>query len=558
MEMRKIACWMAALALLCFAGAALSEESELVRIKQQETVLTVGGSENLTLTYDRSVKKGGAVTVWTTGDEAVAVVSDRGSLRGVAPGKTDVSCEITLKNGTVLHAGTVVEVVQPVETLTLTPEKELTVGFGTQTQLTAAAAPEDASNPGVVWGTSDESVAVVDQNGVLHALKAGRTRVKAEAADGYGASAALEVTVTSVYAETEEVVLDNQEEKSVRVYFEGRTPQEENGENWDFEADYQVIQEGNGFTWTVETEGNTAAFTLKPREAGAENQLIIRDRRNGQFQANVRIEVTEDAICDAQKLPVESARLVSGAGSLTYQFEITNHSGQEIGEIGFLVDYRDQFGDPYYLFSNSDGTIQNYSYTARVKIKPGDTVPLTGRTDGFRSDDLIEEVRLAINYYRYIDSGEKVYIPDSQLFWFSTKSGELPRPEHPVKYIQPDEDTTDLADQISYNLRATTCDLYSYVVKRFSRSRHAGKYVAAVGDDGWAQRWGLMPKDVIYGADDMLWTDDPFFLNRAFAKICGGETATLKVVRNGREIEIPISESYDDPEEETENDSEGS
>ena len=96
------------------------------------------------------------------------------------------------------------------------------------------------------------------------------------------------------------------------------------------------------------------------------------------------------------------------------------------------------------------------------------------------------------------------------------------------------------------------------MVKRFSRSRHAGKYVAAVGDDGWAQRWGLMPKDVIYGADDMLWTDDPFFLNRAFAKICGGETATLKVVRNGREIEIPISESYDDPAEETENDSEGS
>ena len=164
-------------------------------------MLTVGGSENLTLTYDRSVKKGGAVTVWTSGDEAVAVVSDRGSVRGVAPGKTDVSCEITLKNGTVLHAGTVVEVVQPVETLTLTPEKELTVGFGTQTQLTAAAAPEDASNPGVVWGTSDESVAVVDENGVLHALKAGRTRVKAEAADGYGASAALEVTVTSVYAE---------------------------------------------------------------------------------------------------------------------------------------------------------------------------------------------------------------------------------------------------------------------------------------------------------------------------------------------------------------------
>ena len=50
MGMRKIACWMAALALLCFAGAALSEETEPVRIKQQEIVLTGGYSETLMCT----------------------------------------------------------------------------------------------------------------------------------------------------------------------------------------------------------------------------------------------------------------------------------------------------------------------------------------------------------------------------------------------------------------------------------------------------------------------------------------------------------------------------
>ena len=154
---------------------------------------------------------------------------------------------------------------------------------------------------------------------------------------------------------------------------------------------------------------------------------------------------------------------------------------------------------------------------------------------------MITEVRLAVNYFRYVGSGEKVYIPDSQLYWYSTKTGAMNRPEKPEDYIQPDEDTMDQAERISVKLRATTCDLYSYVVKRFSRSKRPGKYIAGVGENGWADLWGLEAQDVIFGADDMLWADDPFFLNRALAKVYNGETVTLKVVRNGEEIEIPIS-----------------
>ncbi len=36
--------------------------------------------------------------------------------------------------------------------------------------------------------------------------------------------------------------------------------------------------------------------------------------------------------------------------------------------------------------------------------------------------------------------------------------------------------------------------------------------------------------DVVYGADDVLWEDDPFFLESAFAKIYQGEKVILKVV----------------------------
>ena len=116
----------------------------------------------------------------------------------------------------------------------------------------------------------------------------------------------------------------------------------------------------------------------------------------------------------------------------------------------------------------------------------------------------------------------------------------MPRPEKTEPYQEPEVETTDKAERISYNLYATMCDLYSYAAKPFCRSYHSGKYVAQVGKDGWAEGWGLIPQDVIYGADEWVWEDDPFFLNRALARFYDGEKVTLKVVRNGEEIEIPI------------------
>ena len=126
------------------------------------------------------------------------------------------------------------------------------------------------------------------------------------------------------------------------------------------------------------------------------------------------------------------------------------------------------------------------------------------------------------------------------MYWYSSLTGEIERPEDGTSYTAPDVETTDKADKMTYNLRATMCDLYPYVSKAFCRSYRSGKYVSAVGEGGWAQQWGLKPQDVIYGADDQLWEDDPFFLNRALAKVYDGETVNLMVVRNGEEVEIPI------------------
>ena len=67
---------------------------------------------------------------------------------------------------------------------------------GDSGQLTATVQPDNASNKAVEWSTSDDTVAKVDANGKVTAVKAGTATITVKTADG-GKTATCEVTVTA-------------------------------------------------------------------------------------------------------------------------------------------------------------------------------------------------------------------------------------------------------------------------------------------------------------------------------------------------------------------------
>ena len=62
--------------------------------------------------------------------------------------------------------------------------------------LSAAATPDNATDGGIVWSSSDVSVATVDSMGKVIAVAPGSAAITAAAKDGSGASASCEVTVS--------------------------------------------------------------------------------------------------------------------------------------------------------------------------------------------------------------------------------------------------------------------------------------------------------------------------------------------------------------------------
>lgn len=72
---------------------------------------------------------------------------------------------------------------------------DFVLGKGNTKQMTATILPEEAQSEKIVWSSADESIATVDETGVVTAVAPGTTRIRAAVGHEYGVSA---VTVTAL------------------------------------------------------------------------------------------------------------------------------------------------------------------------------------------------------------------------------------------------------------------------------------------------------------------------------------------------------------------------
>ena len=83
----------------------------------------------------------------------------------------------------------------PVTDLELNKDS-LTLQENSSDTLIATVKPDDATNRGVTWESSDTSIATVSEDGTVTAISAGNATITATAADGSGISASCTLTVT--------------------------------------------------------------------------------------------------------------------------------------------------------------------------------------------------------------------------------------------------------------------------------------------------------------------------------------------------------------------------
>lgn len=183
----------AALSAVISLGGCSKEESVPhvtgIELSENSIVLPIGGTVQLEATV---LPENAAIDslVWSSSDENVAEVDRRGLVTALTPGKTviRVSC-----NGISSVCDVIVEGIDMESIAILTSETEVQIGETFQLELETV--PADAWYDEVKWMSFDESVASVDENGLVTGTGLGETVITAVAG---GMSANCNVTVVPV------------------------------------------------------------------------------------------------------------------------------------------------------------------------------------------------------------------------------------------------------------------------------------------------------------------------------------------------------------------------
>ncbi|MDE5828965.1 MAG: Ig-like domain-containing protein [Duncaniella sp.] len=160
-----------------------------------ETEATIEKGANITLTAKIEPEDATETDLtWTSSNEKVATVDEKGEITALSAGSTIITATTT--NG--LTASCELTVIVPVSGLILN-ESEASIEIGKSITLSATVEPDDATEIKLIWSSSNEEVATVDEEGVVTAVAVGEAIITVTAHNGISASCV--VTVKPIVAE---------------------------------------------------------------------------------------------------------------------------------------------------------------------------------------------------------------------------------------------------------------------------------------------------------------------------------------------------------------------
>ena len=166
--------------LTATATLRVAAQATSVTINKEEASLTSGKTLTLKATVTTADGEKYNDVEWTSGDTNIATVDKNGVVTAKYPGK--VVIKATALDGTYQGATCIVTVLQGATGVEI-PETE-TVGVGESVKLTAQVFPEYASNQEVIWTSSDDSIAYVDDKGVVVGKREGVAIITCTTVDG--------------------------------------------------------------------------------------------------------------------------------------------------------------------------------------------------------------------------------------------------------------------------------------------------------------------------------------------------------------------------------------
>lgn len=157
-------------------------------------VVVVSPLENITIGQDFSILPGEVKSInvipepidttddykvsFNSSNKLVATVDENGNVRGIAPGETTITVSV---DGTSITSSIIVRVSKVnSSSIEIDSNDNIEMNVDTNKKLTATIKPENTTDNKVIWSTSDESIASIDENGVVNAISSGKVVITAK------------------------------------------------------------------------------------------------------------------------------------------------------------------------------------------------------------------------------------------------------------------------------------------------------------------------------------------------------------------------------------------
>ena len=174
---------------LISGGVNVSVPLTSISLSQASLDLAKGESSKLDVIYNPDNTTEDKTVEWSSGDNKVATVSKDGTVQAVGKGTTTITAKVGEKTATCN-----VTVSVPLQSISLNKDK-LTLDKGETSQLTVSALPEDTTDTNPYnWTSDNQSVATVDQNGLVKAVGQGTATITVSRGDK---TASCEVVVSA-------------------------------------------------------------------------------------------------------------------------------------------------------------------------------------------------------------------------------------------------------------------------------------------------------------------------------------------------------------------------
>ena len=187
-----------------------------VTLSSSTLSLSVGGTATLSYTIQPSNATNQNV-IWKSNDGSIATIDVSGKVTAVKAGTTTIQV-ITTDGAKTASCTVTVKANVSVTGVALDDEsKAITLENGQSATLKVTVQPDDASDKGVTFTSSDDKVATVSADGVVKAVGEGTATVTVTTKDG-GKTATSEITVVpATVAVTGITINDNSQEVTLEV-----------------------------------------------------------------------------------------------------------------------------------------------------------------------------------------------------------------------------------------------------------------------------------------------------------------------------------------------------